>query len=72
MIGLSINRVILFCREADEWPIRSQKFLSKAKRYGFKDSLLGKLSIPKIDESLNEVSEEGKKMLINAEGNEAA
>jgi hypothetical protein len=38
--------VIPFCGNGDEWPIWSEKFLAKAKRYGFKDVLLGKLSIP--------------------------
>jgi hypothetical protein len=45
------------CRKSDEWPVWSEKFLSKAKRYGFKDFLLGKLSIPKFDECLDEFSD---------------
>jgi hypothetical protein len=35
-------RVIPFCGKGDEWPIWSEKFLAKAKRYVFKDLLLGK------------------------------
>jgi hypothetical protein len=63
MTGLSTFRVIPFCGKGDEWPIWSKKFLAKAKRYGFKDVILGKLSIPKIDESFDEASDEGKRML---------
>jgi hypothetical protein len=33
------------------------------KRYGFKDLLLGKLSIPKVDYVFDEISEDGKKMM---------
>jgi hypothetical protein len=33
------------------------------KRYGFKDLLLGKLSIPKVDDVFDEISEDGKKMM---------
>jgi hypothetical protein len=46
--------------EADEWPFWSEKFLSKAKRYGLKDLLLGKLSIPRSDEEFDVTSEIGK------------
>jgi hypothetical protein len=62
--------VIIFYRKTDEWPICSEKFLSKAKRYGFKDLILGKLSISKIDEIFDDVSEEGQKMLRNSGLNE--
>ena len=37
-----------------------EKFLAKAKRYGFKDFLLGKLSIPRSDEEFDEMSDIGK------------
>ena len=50
--------------------IRSEKFLAKAKRYCFKDALLGKVTIPKTDEVLNVESEEGKKMMMTADLNE--
>jgi hypothetical protein len=53
-------------------PILSEKFLAKTSRYGFKDLLLGKMSIPKFDESLDETSDEGKKKLRNTELNEDA
>ena len=70
MTDLNTIRVIPFCGTVDEWPIWSEKFLAKAKRYGFKDLLLGKLSIPKVDESFDEVSDEGKKMSKIIELNE--
>jgi hypothetical protein len=52
MTDLSTIRVIPFCGKGDEWPIWSEKFLAKSKRYGLKH--VGKLSIPKIDESFDE------------------
>jgi hypothetical protein len=72
MIDFSTIRVIPFCGKGDEWPIWSEKFLAKAKRYGFKDVLLGKLSIPKIDESFDEASDQGKRMPQIIEFNEIA
>jgi hypothetical protein len=54
--------VIPFCGKSNEWPIWSGKFLANAKRYGFKDVLIGKLSIPKADEEFDEDSVTGKKM----------
>jgi gag-polypeptide of LTR copia-type/Zinc knuckle len=72
MTDLSTIRVIPFCGNGDEWPIWSEKFLAKAKRYGFKDVLLGKLLIPKIDESFDEASDQGKRMLKVIEFNEIA
>jgi hypothetical protein len=54
--------VIPFCGNSDEWPFWSEKFLSKAKRYGFKDVLIGKLSITKVDEEFDEDSVTDKKM----------
>jgi hypothetical protein len=43
-----------------------------AKRYGFKDVLIGKLSIPKADEEFDEVSDLGKRMSRSIELNEIA
>ena len=40
-----------------------RNFLSRQKRYGFKDLLLGKWSIPKSDKDFDDVSDEGKKNL---------
>ena len=62
MTDMNTIRVIPFCGKVDEWPIWSEKFLAKAKRCGFKDILLGKLSIPKADEEFDEVSDIEKKM----------
>jgi hypothetical protein len=72
MTDVGTIRVIPFCGKIDEWPIWSETFLGRAKRYGFKDLLLGKLSLPKFDESFDVDSDEGKKMLKNAEINEVA
>jgi hypothetical protein len=55
MTDVNTIRVIPFCGKADEWPIWSEKFLTKAKRCGFKGLLLGKLSLPKEDESFDEL-----------------
>jgi hypothetical protein len=55
MTNLNTIRVIPFCGKVDEWLIWSEKFLAKAKRYGFKDVLLRKLSIPKADEEFDEI-----------------
>ena len=55
-------RVIPFWRKGNEWPIWSDKFLSKTKRHRFKDLCLGILSIPKEDEDFDEILEIGKKM----------
>jgi hypothetical protein len=49
-----------------------REVLTKAKRCGFKDLLLGKLLIPKGDESFYEVSDVGKKMSRIIELNEDA
>ena len=72
MTDLSTIRVIPFCGKADEWPIWSEKFLAKAKRYGVKDVLIGKLSIPKADEEFDEDTVTGKKMKNAIEVNELA
>ena len=60
MTDLSTIRVIPFCGNSEEWPIWSEEFLAKAKRYSFKDLLLGELLIPKSDKAFDEVSDEGK------------
>jgi hypothetical protein len=68
MTDLSTIRVIPFCRKADEWPIWNEKFMAKAKRYGFKD----KLSIPNADEEFDKELDMGKKMLNAIELKEVA
>jgi hypothetical protein len=72
MANLNTIKVIPFCGKVDEWTIWREKFLAKAKRYGFKDLLLGKLSIPKVDDVFDAISEEGKKMIKVIELNEIA
>jgi hypothetical protein len=51
MTDFNAIRVIPFCGKVDEWHIWNEKFLTKAKRFGCKDLLLGNLSIPKVNES---------------------
>ena len=52
MAILNTKRVIPFFGKVDEWPIWSAKILAKANRYGFKNLLLEKLSIPNAMETL--------------------
>jgi hypothetical protein len=72
MADLNTIRVILFCRKVEEWPIWSERFLARSKRLGFKDLLLGKLSIPTVDEEIDEESESGKKLPAIIKLNEIA
>ena len=72
MTDLSTIRVIPFYGKSEEWPTWSEKFLAKARRYGFKDVLLGKVRIPKTDEDYEMDSEEGQKLTIATDMNELA
>jgi hypothetical protein len=72
MTDMNAIRVIPFCGKVEEWAIWSERFLAKAKRCDFKDLLLGKLSIPKVDEEIDETSEIGKKKSIIIKLNEIA
>ena len=72
MSDLSAIRVLNFSGRKEEWPTWSEKFLAKAKRSGIKDVLLGKLEIPKTSDELEEKSEEGRRMMKNADLNELA
>jgi hypothetical protein len=65
-------RVIPFYGKADEWPIWSEWFLAKSRHFGFKDLLLGKLSIPTVDEKFDVGTESGKKKSFAIEMNEIA
>jgi hypothetical protein len=49
-----------FTGKKEEWLTWSEKFLAKAKRSGIKDILLGKVTIPKTDEEINEKTDEGE------------
>jgi tellurite resistance-related uncharacterized protein len=64
MSDLSTVRMIPFYGKNDKWPTWSEKFLTKARRYGFKDVLLGKVRIPMTDEDYEVDTEEGKKLII--------
>jgi len=72
MTDFSSIRVIPFYGKSEEWPTWSEKFLAKARRYGFKDVLLGKARIPKTDEDYKMDTEEGKRLMIAADLNELA
>jgi tellurite resistance-related uncharacterized protein len=72
MTDLSTIRVIPFYGKSEEWPTWSEKFFAKARRYGFKDVLLGKVKVPRTDEEYDMESEEGKKLTIAADINELA
>jgi hypothetical protein len=72
MTDMNAIIVIPFCGKVEEWLIWSERFLAKAKRCGFKDLLLQKLSIPKVYEEIDETSEIGKKKSIIIEVNEIA
>jgi hypothetical protein len=67
MTDMNAIRVIPFCGKVEELHIWSERFLVKAKSCGVKDLLLGKLSIPEVDEEINETSDIRKKksMIIN-------
>jgi hypothetical protein len=72
MTDMNPIRVIPFCSKVEEWPIWSKRFLAKAKHCGFKNLLLGKLSIPKVDEEIDEMSDIGKKKSMIIKLNEIA
>jgi tellurite resistance-related uncharacterized protein len=73
MNDLSTIKVIPFYGKNEERPTWSEKFLAKARRYGFKRVLLGKVKVPGTDEDYDETeSEEGKKLTIAADMNELA
>jgi hypothetical protein len=61
MIDLRSIRVIPFYGMSEEWPTWSERSLAKARLYGFKDVLLGKLKVPRTGEDYYMESEEGKK-----------
>jgi hypothetical protein len=72
MTDLSTIRVIPFYGKNDKWPTWSEKLLVKARSYGFKDVILGKVRIPMTDEDYEVDTEEGMKLRIAADINELA
>jgi hypothetical protein len=72
MTDMNTIRVISFCGKVEESPIWSERILTKGKHYGFKHLLLGKLSIPKVDEEIDETSDIVKKKSIIIKLNEIA
>jgi hypothetical protein len=61
MTYMNAIRMIPFCSKVEECHIWSETSLAKAKHCGFKDLSLGKLSIPKLDEDIDETSDIVKK-----------
>jgi hypothetical protein len=51
---ISAIRVLKFTRKEKEWLTWIGKFLAKARISGIKDILLGKVTIPKNNEEINE------------------
>jgi hypothetical protein len=72
MTDLNMIRVIPFYGKVDQWLIWSKRFLAKSRHFGFKHLLLGKLSIPTVDEKFDEGTESGKKEFIAIEMNKIA
>jgi tellurite resistance-related uncharacterized protein len=72
MTDLSTIRVFPFYGKSEEWPTWSEKFLAKARRFGFKDVLLGKVKVLRTDVDYDMESEERKKLTIAADMNELA
>jgi hypothetical protein len=72
MTDMNAIRVIPLYGKVEEWPVWTERLLAKAKCCGFKDLLLGKLSITKVDEYIDETSDIGKKKFIIIELNEIA
>jgi hypothetical protein len=72
LTDLSTIKVISFYGKSEEYPSWSEMFLAKARRYGFKDVILGKVKVPMTDEDYDMDSEEGKKLTIAADMNELA
>jgi hypothetical protein len=72
MTAMNAIRVVPFCGKVEELLNWSERFLAKAKRCGFKDLSLGKLSISKVDEEFDETSDIGKKKSIIIKSNEIA
>jgi hypothetical protein len=64
--------VLNFSERKEEWLTRSEKFLAKAKRSGIKYVLLDKLQIPKTSEEVEEKTEEGRRLMKNADLNKLA
>jgi len=72
MTDLSTIRAIPFYGKSEDRPTWSKTFLSKAKRYSFKDVLLEKVWILKTNEISDMDLEEGKKLIIATDMNELA
>jgi hypothetical protein len=72
MTDRSTISIIPFYGKSEEWHTWSENFLAKARRYGFKDLLLGKVKVPRTDEDFDMESEEGKKLTIAVDMNELA
>jgi hypothetical protein len=72
MSDFSAIRVLKFTGNKEEWSTWNEKFLAKARIYGIKDILLGKVTIQKNSEKINEKTDEGKSKLKISDVNELA
>ena len=72
MSDISAIRELNFSGKKVEWSKWSEKFSAKARRSGIKDILLGKHTIPKTNDEINEETDEGKTMMKIFDLNELA
>jgi hypothetical protein len=64
-------RVITFSGKKKDWTAWEEKFLAKSKRRGYKDVLLGKITIPKSTENLDPADPDEEKLIAIQELNES-
>jgi hypothetical protein len=60
MKDISAIRVLKFTGKKEEWLTWNEKSLAKARISGINNILLGKVTIPKTNEEINEKTDEGK------------
>jgi hypothetical protein len=64
-------RVITFSGKKKDWIAWEEKFFAKSKRRGYKDVLLGKITIPKSTENLDPADPDEEKLIAIQELNES-
>lgn len=65
-------RVILFSGKKQDWSGWEERFLAKARRKGFKDILLGKVTIPKSTATIDLTTDAGKALQKIVDSNDMA
>jgi len=65
-------KVIVFSGKQEDWKFWEVKFLARARRKGFRELLLGKLTIPKDSDVLDATVPAEKKQIEIREANELA